>query len=190
MNKTIEELRRQADAMPYGSERVDLRRRIWRMKKELETQRELEVREARERRHEESVRKRRERRLADRMRNSGRVVKTSMRTARKDYECYGCGGECPIPKGDAYFAAKVINGGRIVVVRYCQRCHAAIESKLSNSKDGTLKVDGPGQFRWTRLSNAFRKRWTRLIEELTRHDGDRDAQNKAIMEFGNENRGR
>lgn len=141
-------------------------------------------------RHDESCRRRREAKMADRIRNSGRVIKTSIRKARRDYECYGCAGECPIPRGESYFAATLQVGASVTVVHYCQRCRAAIESKLSNSKDGTLKIDGPGQFRWTRLSNAFRKRWTRLIEELTRHDGDRDAQNKAIMEFGNENRGR
>ena len=189
MNETIEELRRQADAMPYGQERVELRRRIWRMKKELETQRELEVRVARERRHEESVRKRRERRLADRTRNSGRVIKTSIRKARRDYECYGCAGECPIPRGESYFAATLQVGASVTVVRYCQRCHAAIENKLAHSRSGALSVDDRGQFRWARLSSAFRRRWERLIRELTKNEGDRERQRKAIVEFGNENRG-
>ncbi len=166
--ETIEQMRSRAGSMPYGEERVALRRQIWRLRKAQLAD------ESRERR---------------RPSPDGLVIRTSSPVARKDYECYGCGGECPIPRGDAYFAAKVINGGRIVMVRYCQRCHAAIESKLANSRDGTLKVDGPGQFRWTRLSNAFRKRWTRLIEELERHEGDREAQRKAIVEFGNENRG-
>ena len=66
MNETIEELRRQADAMPYGQERVELRRRIWRMKKELEKRKSLEAQEARRRRHEESCRRRREEKTNER----------------------------------------------------------------------------------------------------------------------------
>ena len=189
MNKTIEELRRQADAMPYGQERVELRRRIWRMKKELEERKSLETQEARRRRHEESCRRRREAKMADRIRNSGRVIKTSIRKARRDYECYGCAGECPIPRGESYFAATLQVGASVTVVRYCQRCHAAIENKLAHSRSGALSVDDRGQFRWERLSSAFRRRWERLIRELTKNEGDRERQRKAIVEFGNENRG-
>ena len=60
MNETIEELRRQADAMPYGTERVELRRRVWRMKKELEERKSLEAQETRRMRHDESCRRRRD----------------------------------------------------------------------------------------------------------------------------------
>ena len=189
MNETIEELRRQADAMPYGQERVELRRRIWRMKKEMEERKSLGAQEGRRRRHEESCRRRREAKMADRIRNSGRVIKTSIRKARRDYECYGCAGECPIPRGESYFAATLQVGASVTVVRYCQRCHAAIENKLAHSRSGALSVDGRGQFRWERLSSAFRRRWERLIKELTKNEGDRERQRKAIVEFGNENRG-
>lgn len=189
MNESIEELRRQADAMPYGTERVELRRRIWRMRKEQEERKSLEAQEARRMRHEESCRRRREAKMADRIRNNGRVIKTSIRKARRDYECYGCSGECPIPRGESYFAATLQVGASVTVVRYCQRCHAAIENKVANSRDGSLSVEAPGQLRWSRLSSAFRRRWQRLIEELTKNEGDRERQRKAIVEFGNENRG-
>lgn len=189
-NGELAEMRQKALSLPYGRERVALRREIWRMRKELEERKSLETQEARRIRHDESCRMRREEKMTDRIRNSGRVIKTSVRKARRDYECYGCAGECPIPRGESYFAATLQVGASVSVVRYCQRCHAVIENKLAHSRSGALSVDGRGQFRWERLSSAFRKRWTRLIEELTRHEGDREAQRKAIMEFGNENRGR
>ena len=185
----LAEMRQMALSLPYGRERVALRREIWRMRKEQEERKSLEAQEARRRRHEESCRRRREAKMADRIRNSGRVIKTSIRKARRDYECYGCAGECPIPRGESYFAATLQVGASVTVVRYCQRCHAAIENKLAHSRSGALSVDDRGQFRWERLSSAFRRRWERLIEELTKNEGDRERQRKAIVEFGNENRG-
>lgn len=42
----LDEMRIRASSLPYGAERVALRREIWRMRKELEERKSLETQEA------------------------------------------------------------------------------------------------------------------------------------------------
>lgn len=188
--ESLDEMRIRASSLPYGAERVALRREIWRMRKEeiceemarLAEERRLAI-EERNRRHDETVRRRRERRRESRV--AGMVIRTRTRTARKDHECYGCMGECPIASGDDYLEVKLTTKEGLATVRYCQRCHAAITNKVSIR--GSLEVNGPGQFRWRRLSSSFRERWNRLISEIMELKKNGKPQSEAIKRFMAEN---
>lgn len=189
-NGELAEMRQRALSLPFGNDRVALRREIWKLRKEEIASEEraikeekLRIGEERRRRHEESLARMRESRKGRRV--DGVVIKTIKRVARKDHECFGCLGECPITKGDDYLEVKVTRNGGLVTVRYCQRCHAAITNKVALW--GRLEVHGAGQFRWTKLSKAFRERWRKLIDEIVELKRNGKPQREAIRKFMAEN---
>lgn len=96
------------------------------------------------------------------------ILRTAKSVASRDYECFGCVGECPITTGDNYLRVTVKHGGKIKTLHYCQRCDIAIMHRIVHSK--THSVDGieKGAFCWSRLSSAFKKTWKEMILELAR----------------------
>lgn len=96
------------------------------------------------------------------------ILRTAKSVASRDYECFGCVGECPITTGDNYLRVTVKHSGKIKTLHYCQRCDIAIMHRIVHSK--THSVDGieKGAFCWSRLSSAFKKTWKEMIIELAR----------------------
>lgn len=96
------------------------------------------------------------------------IIGTSKVRAVRDYDCYGCMGECPIAAGDEYLRVTVKHDGKIKHLHYCQRCDIAIMSRIVHSK--THSVDGieKGAFCWGRLSSAFKRTWSEMIVEIAR----------------------
>ena len=96
----------------------------------------------------------------------GRCVKITYPHARQDYTCYGCGGECPVPKGEWYLRVAIANGGRLESHHYCQRCAYALENKLNHGGNSIVAIEAGG-LRWNRLNAEFRRRWTDLIKNYS-----------------------
>ncbi len=94
---------------------------------------------------------------------SGRCVKITYPHAKQDYTCYGCGGECPVPKGEWYLRVVVSHKGRLEVHHHCQRCAYALENKLKHGSNSIVAIEAGG-LRWNRLNAEFRRRWTDLIK--------------------------
>ena len=93
----------------------------------------------------------------------GRCVKITYPHAKQDYTCYGCGGECPVPKGEWYLRVAIANNGKLESHHYCQRCAYALENKLAHKREGITTIE-EGGLRWNRLNAEFRRRWTDLIQ--------------------------
>ena len=105
-----------------------------------------------------------------------RVVKVTCPKAKAYYECFGCGGEVAIPKGEVYARITLSDGRRIHSHHYCMRCWYALQSKKSHAKGAGVIIE-QGGLKWSRLSAAFRQRWTELNKNL------RAAQSEADRAF-------
>jgi hypothetical protein len=95
----------------------------------------------------------------------GRCIKLTYPRAKRDYTCYGCGGECPVPKDEWYLRVTIANKGKLESHHYCQRCAYALENKLKHRKENIASIE-QGGLRWTKLNAEFRKHWTDLIHNL------------------------
>jgi len=92
----------------------------------------------------------------------GRCVKITYPRAKQDYTCYGCGGECPVPKGEWYLRVTISAGGKLASHHYCQRCAYALENKLNHGNSSVVAIEAGG-LRWNRLNAEFRRQWSILI---------------------------
>ena len=72
--------------------------------------------------------------------NGGRCVSITYPQAKRDYVCYGCQGEYPIPAGEWYMKVTISVGGRLHSHHYCQRCGYALENKLYHTKGSVVTV--------------------------------------------------
>lgn len=96
------------------------------------------------------------------------ILRTAKSIASRDYECYGCTGECPITAGDNYLRVIVKHDGKIKTLHYCQRCNIAIMNRIVHSKTKSVKGIERGAFCWGRLSGAFKRTWSEMIVEIAR----------------------
>lgn len=76
------------------------------------------------------------------------ILRTAKSIASRDYECYGCAGECPITAGDNYLRVIVKYDGKIKTLHYCQRCNIAIMHRIVHSKTNSVKGIEKGAFCW------------------------------------------
>ena len=112
------------------------------------------------------------------MTTDGRCVKITYPHAKRDYTCYGCGGECPVPAGEWYLRVAIASGGKLSSHHYCQRCAYALENKLRN-KTKSVATIAEGDLRWNRLNAEFRRRWSDLIRN---YNGCQTEEQKLYVE--------
>jgi len=96
--------------------------------------------------------------------NNGRCVKITYPHAQRDYTCYGCDGECPVPKGEWYLRVAISAGGKLSSHHYCQRCAYALENKLKHGNSSVVAIE-EGGLRWNKLNAEFRRQWSILIRK-------------------------
>ena len=108
----------------------------------------------------------------------GCCVKITYPHARQDYTCYGCGGECPVSKGEWYLRVTIANGGKLQSHHYCQRCAFALENKLQHGNSNIVAI-GEGDLRWNKLNAEFSRRWSDLVRN---YNGCQTEEQKLYVE--------